>query len=525
MTTTIEIAGRRIRLCRYLGGKLVGIESFPIDEDADPILALREAPLPDNLGPVRIVMHHSDMLLRTMTQPSCPQERLQKIVEFEISNLVAGDADTLATWHLLRIGGTSDEMRILVLITKRTLLKELEFALACHGGRLHSLIHPGIGLFHSYLRQVPAEEQVGDVALLDVGGRAVHTVFTRNGELVFVRTNSPGSDALVADLAEAHGVDRNTARAELCDRSDGLPEDVLELVRRQASSLISTAINANLRFAKAQLRIKDYQPGLLYLAGAGAQTPGLREAMSDRMGKPVRIINPFHGCDTDLGGELDSLAALPSPWSTTIGAALVDEPELDAVGPIREEKRRFWLSSGSLRVAAVAAVVLVLLAIALQFWGSSSVTAVKDELDRLVPPATAGRRHLDRQAKEKRALAARLRYLASHRRPARVAVEILNAIGCSVSPESVRVVQHRITVRRQGTGSVAVQLQGFCEGAAGKGPDEVFAEFKRLLRERYPLIEGPIRDAEKPEVDADYRLKFNVVLTVGTPPPVPVLES
>ena len=80
MPTTIEVTASAIRLCVHDDQRITSLESWPVPPGADPVAALAAAPLPDGLGNVRVLLHHDDLLTRTLIQPACPPERLDKLV-------------------------------------------------------------------------------------------------------------------------------------------------------------------------------------------------------------------------------------------------------------------------------------------------------------------------------------------------------------------------------------------------------------------------------------------------------------
>ncbi|MBA3710747.1 MAG: pilus assembly protein PilM, partial [Planctomycetes bacterium] len=347
MNTFIEITGSAIRLCREHDGRLVALESYPVPSGADPLMALAAAPLPEALGRVTVILHHEDMLVRSMLQPPCSPERLDKLVRFEVANM-AGDSSEPITvsWHLVRalFPGASDDMRILSLVTKHKLIAKLRQGLAAHGGKLSALVPPALGLYHAYRMQEP--EPVGAAVVADIGGKRLHLAMVNNGELVFIRTQSPGMDDLVKAVAERRGVSESDASKLITKLGKGAPEDLRDVIARQASAIAAT-ITSNIRFARTQLRVDQYEPTAIYLSGAGAQVVGFTETLRERLGIPVRILNPFSGMLSTLPSEQqDRVAALPSPWAVTLGATQTAQPELDALGDERNRRTLFWRTEG-----------------------------------------------------------------------------------------------------------------------------------------------------------------------------------
>ena len=516
--TTIEVTSSAIRICREQRGKLVAIESYPVADGADPLDALASAPLPRPLGRTTVVLQHPDMLLRTMLQPPCPPERLDRIVRFELQNARGDDNDPVAiSWHLVKGGGGGD-MRVLALVTKQALIDRVKKALAPHEGRLDGLIHPAIALYHAWRRQVG--ESGGDAVLVDLGGKQVHLALIRAGELLMVRSQGPGMEQLAKHIAEAQGLPEPDATRLMTKLGKGSPEALHELIRRQAQTVAGLITN-NIRFAKAQLQLDQFEPKQVHLAGAGAQVHGFVDALRERLQLTTRILNPFAGMLSSLdAASLDRLAALPSPWTVTLGAALgaAGGLELDAVSEEKTRKAAFWRTDGALRIAIAIAATLILFAGLRQWLALSSANGAVETLDGagngLVPKARAIQDDIDK-LRDATALARnQLAFLDEERRAGRITVELLAAIAEQQNPETCPVVLRDYRLTRQ-PGAVLVDLEGFAETAPGKSTADVLRGFERQLARAYEPIGSLV--AQPPKIRPD-RLEFHYKVVIPDRP-------
>ncbi len=512
MRTTIEVTSRAIRLCREDKGRIIALESYDVPAGSDPLHALEKAPVPTPLGRVRLVLSHGDMLLRTMVQPPCPAERLGKIVRFELQS--AGESEpVVATWHLVAGMGSGD-MRLLTLVTKRKLLTELRRILKGLGGTLEALIHPAIGLYQSY-RSLELGEQ-GQGMVVDIGGGHIHLVLIQDGELLFLRSNTPGMEDLVKQVAEMRNLSMADATQLVAKLGKGAPGDMHEAIKRQVGA-VAGLITANIKFAKAQLRMDAFDPKIVWLGGAGAQVHGFAEALSERLGAPVLPLNPFSGARLAVPRErLDRLAALPSPWAVVIGCARASTLELDACQEDRELRALFWRTQGALRVAAAVVGVLMALALVRQQFSLSATQTLVKILDGtggqgLVGEAEKAREELIRVNAEKAATTARMTWIDGERRPGRVAVEILSAIAEQGNAATCPVYLQTYKVSRK-SGQVEIELEGFAQGSGQSGSDVVLRQFEQGLIRRYVPITA-IKQVPKP-IDPT-KQQFHYVITVN----------
>jgi hypothetical protein len=513
MPTTIEITSNAIRLCRENRGKLVGIETYPVAAGTDPLDAIGTAPLPKGLGRVVVVMHHPDLLLRTMVQPPCPPERLDRIVRFELESGRGDDAEPVAvSWHLIRCGGGGD-MRVLALVAKQSFLARLKKALAVHDGRLGGLVHPGIGLFHAWKRQ--HGESAEDAAIIDVGGQSVHIVLIKDGELLMLRTQGPGMAQLAKQIAEAQGTPEPEAEKLMQKLGAGSPASLHELINRSAQAVAGLVAN-NVRFAKAQLQLDHYEPKVTYVAGAGAQVHGFMAALASRAGMPTRMLNPFAGILFSVPvADLDRHAALPSPWTPALGAMLTEHHELDALADERARRAVFWRTDGALRVACAAALALAVLAGARKQLALSTTAAAVADLSGengggLVPKAEKAAQEIaalgDAMAGDREAVA----FLDGERRAGRIAIELLTAISEQQNGETCPVVLRDYRITRSGQ-AVVVDLEGFAETAPQKTTADVLRAFERQLVRAYGPIASLI-ELPKPFTREHQEFAYKLVL-------------
>jgi type IV pilus assembly protein PilM len=487
----IEISGSAIRLVREREGRLVGLDAWPVPPGADPLLALAAAPLPSPLGRVAVILHHDDMLLRTMVQPATTPERLDKLVRFEVASMAAESGDDMTVaWHPVKAAFPDGEMRLLALVAKRRLIERLRQGLAAHGAKLAALLPPALGLFHAWKMQ--GGEEDGQAVMIDLGGKRAHLAFAQNGELLFLRTQAPGMDELVKSVAERRGVPESESAKIVARLGRGAPEDLRELIAKQAAAL-GASITAAVRFAKSQLKLEKFDPQVIHLAGAGAQAPGFAEALRERANLPVKLLNPFSGALSALPSEdMDRLSALPSPWTNAIGAALAKGYELDALSDERARTSLYWRTGGALRVAAALTVALLVLGLARReldiVHASSAIESLEGaKKDGLVPAAEGEIAKLEALKATRERAAAKVAWLDAQRRPGRVAVELLTAISAQQNPETCPVVLTSYQVHPAGD-AIQVDVEGYAKSAGKSSTGEVLNEFQQGVLRRYPLI-------------------------------------
>ncbi len=505
MTVSVEIAARSIRLVAIEDGVITELKTMQLEAGADPVQLL-PGMLPAKAGGVRVLLATEDVLVRMIVQPPCPRDRLERLMAFELTG--GGEADApLADW-LVVPGFGSGDFRVLGLAVKRGLVQRLQQAMALAGARLEAVTHPAVGLYHAWR----LAGGMGDALLADIGGTATHVAIIRQDELALVRTLPLGMGTLVEQVAELRGLPPAEAARLVSQLRASSPEELQHLVKRQAGQ-IAVAISGAIKFAKAQLQIDDWQPTAIALAGAGAQVHGFADAVSERAGLPAKPFNPFAPLRCSLPAErMDTLAALPSPWSAAIGAAAA-KPLLDAIADQRRAAARFWATDGILRVAVAFAAVLVLAAIAVQEVGINRALADSERLggeQGLVPRAERELAGIAKLEAQRARDAGRIAWLDSEHRSGRIASEVLAAVASLQHPENCPVALTTYRVRR-GTGMVTVELEGYAQSAGRLRTSDVLHAFEQGLRSAYPPISA-IEERPRP-IDRD-KQQFHLVLTL-----------
>ena len=511
MPTTIEVTASAIRLCVTDDKRITGLESWPVPAGADPLAALAAAPLPEGLGRVRVLLHHDDLLTRTLVQPACGPDRLDKLVRFELGNLAAPGTDdappSAISWHLVPVTGADGDMRVLAQVARLRLVDRVREALVTRGAKLAALSHPAIGLFHAFKAQAPGHQ--GVACLIDVGGSHVHLVLVKDGDLIFMRSHAPGMDETVRQVAAKRGITEPDAAALVRKIGAGSPEDLKDLIANQAGA-ISAAITANVRFCRTQFKLTEFEPTHIHVAGAGARAYGFLSTLADRTRLPVRLINPFAGQISRLPTDLsDRLAGLPSPWSVAIGGASAQTWELDALADERRARAHYWRTDGALKAAAVAAVLLTGIGIVAVETALARSSGRRVELEATVPKIQELAKQVAAGREKQVSDSNRLRWLDAERRPGRIAVELLNCIAKLQDPATCPVVLTGYQLGRQ-PGMVVVELAGSATSAKVSAENAI-RSFKNGLQQQYPAITAI---EELPTVIEKDRLSFKYRLAI-----------
>lgn len=498
MFSTVEVSHSAIRVVQCSRDSVEEIDEFPVPEGADPINSLGTISLSGSLGAVRLILHHDDFMLGSMVQAPCPEDRLAKLIEFEMNASLGEQAEqSLINWYVTATGGASGEMRILTAVTKHSLIERIEEALKVNKGRLQSLVPAGLGLFECWKQQGLG----GNALLLDIGGHHTHVAIVEEGELLFLRSAPIGASEVVKDIAELRSIDQDAARELVGKLNKNTPDDIKEIIVRHAAA-IAQQVNNVLRFARAQLKLKDIAFDRIYFSGAAGRLPFLIDSCARQLNAPAVVFNPYPRAAVSLPpSQMDAIAELPSGWAPALGTAQADTVRLDGLHQRHRETRQFRETSGILRLAAVLSVAMLVWAFINQQLTSSSIDDSMEVLqgendDGLIPVAETQQQQINNLQNELKSIRSQASFIDGERRPGRITHELLAAITSIQDQNTCPISLQSMTVERPGQGLVVVEIHGRAQSVDRLDTATVISRFTEQLAQRFPYFTTPMEDIQ-----------------------------
>jgi type IV pilus assembly protein PilM len=131
------------------------------------------------------------------------------------------------------------------------------------------------------------------LAVFDIGMLSTSLTMVLDGQTIFERQQAFGGNQLTQDIARLYGL--TPEEAELRKRSGDLPDnfegDLLNPFVNQGATEISRALQF---FFTSTLHTRIDR---IFLAGGGAVTPGLVEAVAQRTKVVTQVLSPFEGME------------------------------------------------------------------------------------------------------------------------------------------------------------------------------------------------------------------------------------
>ena len=171
------------------------------------------------------------------------------------------------------------------------------------------------------------EDVVEPTVLLDIGASKTNLNIVRHGLSLFSRDMAIGGDQLTQAIREGTGLALDQAEEVKIRGTDdpGLAREVRAIVKNMAKSWAQEVRKA-IEFFKSGADKTEF-PQALYLSGGTALMPGLDRYLEEKIGLPLRRLDPFKGLGTQ--GELqgDYLKEVAPQMAVGMGLAIrMEEP-------------------------------------------------------------------------------------------------------------------------------------------------------------------------------------------------------
>ena len=333
-------------------------------ESADPGFAPAAA---------RIGLTGRDVNIRYTRVPRVPDWQLRKLMRFEVEEI--GDqsgAEVSSDFNVLpALPEIEDEDVVLLGMARDRLLEQHLDGLAAIGGKLDAFSPNSLALYNAWLRYGVIEEDT--VLLANIGHQNLDVILVRGPDLLFARNLTGGSKLFDDALADRFGVGARKAE-EIKIRmatlepgaryADANQEKASRAVLGAAGQLLSL-LQSTVAFCKSQVKASALKVDRVLLCGGGARLAGLPAYLSQAMGVPVELFDPFRVVET--GGldpeTADLLEAHRLESVVALGlATMASDPAAYSIeilpGRVRKQ-REFWGGTAWMIAAAILALAYV----------------------------------------------------------------------------------------------------------------------------------------------------------------------
>ena len=163
-------------------------------------------------------------------------------------------------------------------------------------------------------RQIDSEAQV--VAMVDIGATMTTLSVLVDGATVYTREQLFGSKQLTEEIQRRYGLSEQ--EAGLGKKQGGLPDEYASEVLRPFVEVAVQQVVRSLQFFYSSSQYNDVDG--IVLAGGGASTQGLAEAIQEQLHTPVLVANPF--ADMSVSARVNASALVNDAPALMIACGL-----------------------------------------------------------------------------------------------------------------------------------------------------------------------------------------------------------
>lgn len=389
------------------------------------------------------------LIAKFVKLPPLAEDQVDKIVGFEAQQAVPFPlAETV--WDYQLMGKTGGEVEVGIVAIRSEHLNEMHAAVESSGLDTALVDAAPVALYNAFRYNYPDAE--GCSLLIDLGARTTNLIFIE-GHRAFINTFQTGGASITQSIAREMGMDYDAAEGRkvqdgfvnlggnYADHED--PEvDGMSKVIRNALLKVHGEITRRTNAYRSQQG--GSAPSAVYLAGAGASLPYLKEVFEEKLRLPVEYFNPLRNVAVGPKVNVEQVGAEAHTLGELVGLALREmgcPMELDlspaavkSAKDVGSKKPRLYIAAACL-IAGLGAI---------SVYNSASASAFNREAGKY--DAEIGKldkfdASIKEQEKRQKIEEARAGYLANAINQRSFWVKLMNTLNAQFSDEKIWITQ------------------------------------------------------------------------------------
>lgn len=322
-------------------------------------------------------------ITRFVKVPALGEDQIGNIVKFEAQQAVPFPL-TETVWDYQVVGKTGGEAEVAIAAIRADQLEEINQSVT-NAGIKTKLVEAGPIALYNAFRYCQGEPQQATL-LIDIGSRMTDAIFMEGSKL-FVASFPVGGSNVTAAIAK--DMDTDFDHAEARKKADGFvhlggnyadhddPEvDAMSKIIRNQLTRLHSEINRRIQQYKSQ---GGSAPTSVYLAGAAAALPYMKEFLEEKLRLPVHWFNALQNVTVGPKVDVESASRQAHCLGELVGLALREMScpmELD-LSPRSVELARSVARKKPMLLTATAALFAGLGALFAHFHFSTAATTAK----------------------------------------------------------------------------------------------------------------------------------------------------
>lgn len=233
----------------------------------------------------------NSVIIRQIMLPSMAPEELEEQIHWEAEQYIPFDInDVNIDFQML----TQDEhdatrMSVLLVASKKDIINDYYTVFNEAGLRLEVMDVDSFAVQNAFeLNYDTIPEEI--FALINIGACMINLNIVRGGASLFTRDVQMGGNLYTEEIQKQFSLAREDAERVKLTGDSAEPERLSDVLSR-INDTLAIEIRRSLDFYNSNAG--DGKIAKVLLSGGCAKVAGLREAIGDRLGLPVEILNPF----------------------------------------------------------------------------------------------------------------------------------------------------------------------------------------------------------------------------------------
>lgn len=237
-------------------------------------------------------------VVRQVQYPVAVKDKLLSAIQWEVRKFIPYEPEEVVVDAQILESGEK-KMDVLLAAVPKENLRQHQTILSGGGLTSKTVDADSIALTNAMMTQINLQPQE-TVLMIDVGAKTTLLNMFQKGGLFFSRSLSIAGDrftqVISSELRKGFSEAEAIKRGESGGGNGYNPERIADLLIPSYKQLYSE-IQKSIMFYNKQTDVKDFH--YLFLSGGGANLPGLREFLSDKLGKEIALLSPVAGLLVD----------------------------------------------------------------------------------------------------------------------------------------------------------------------------------------------------------------------------------
>ncbi|MES2709289.1 MAG: pilus assembly protein PilM [Verrucomicrobiota bacterium] len=267
------------------------------------------------------------LIAKFVKLPPLAEDQVDKIVGFEAQQAVPFPLNE-TVWDYQLMGKTGGEVEVGIVAIRSEYLNELHGAVESSGLDTHLVDAAPVALYNAFRYNYP--EQEACVLLIDLGARTTNLIFIE-GHRAYISSFQTGGASVTQTIAREMGMDYDSAEGrKVQDGFVNLGGNYADHEDAEVDAMSKVIRNAILKIhGEITRRTNAYRsqqggsaPTVVYLAGAGASLPYLKEVFEEKLRIPVEYFNPLINVAVGPRVNVEQVGAEAHTLGELVGLAL-----------------------------------------------------------------------------------------------------------------------------------------------------------------------------------------------------------